>query len=221
LFGRCRQSIGHDRLEGLMKTSAMCNWLLAGALLVPAAQAAGSADDELVQRAVHVCASCHGEAGRSSDARFPALAAQPRDYTIRQLKDFRDKGRAETDVQAYMWGVSALLSDAAIEGLAAYYAQQAPRQGHSTHGALQARGRDIFLHGLPGQGVRACASCHGEKAEGAAGFPRLAGQHADYLVRQLKVFRTPLRPHGVVMKNETRAMNDGQMRAVAAYLQSL
>ena len=204
-----------------MKTSAICSWLLAGALLAPMAHAAGSADDELVQRAVHVCASCHGEGGRSSDARFPALAAQPRDYTIRQLKDFRDKGRAETDVQAYMWGVSALLSDAAIEGLAAYYTQQPPRPGRSSHGALQARGRDIFVNGLPGQGVRACAACHGEKAEGAAGFPRLAGQHADYLVRQLKVFRTPLRPHGVVMKNQTRAMNQGQMRAVAAYLQSL
>lgn len=193
--------------------------LFAMALLAPAAHAA--ADDELVQRAVHVCASCHGDFGRSADSRYPALAGQPREYTIRQLKDFRDKARAETDVQAYMWGISALLTDAAIEGLSDYYAQQEPRPGRATNAALQARGREIFTRGIPAQKVRACASCHGERAEGASGFPRLAGQHADYLVRQLKVFRTPLRPHGVIMKNETRSLNEAQMRAVASYLQSL
>lgn len=195
--------------------------LLAAAFLAGPAQAAGSSDDELVQRAVHVCASCHGDFGRSADSRYPALAAMPREYTIRQLKDFRDTTRSETDVQAYMWGISALLTDGAIEGLADYYAQQEARPGHSTNPTLQARGREIFQRGLPAQGVRACASCHGERAEGAAGFPRLAGQHADYLVRQLKVFRTPLRPHGVIMKNETRSLNEAQMRAVAVYLQSL
>jgi cytochrome c553 len=170
---------------------------------------------------VHVCASCRGEGGRSGDARFPSLAGQPREYTIRQLKDWRDKSRAETDIQAYMFGISALLTDAAIEGLAAYCAEHKPAPGRSAHAMLQTRGRQIYDHGVPAQGVRACASCHGAKAEGAAGFPRLAGQHADDLMRQLEVFRTPLRPHGVVMKNETRALEDEQMRAVAVYLQSL
>lgn len=195
--------------------------LLIAALGAPAAQAAGSADDELVQRAVHVCATCHGDFGRSSDSRFPALAGQAREYTIRQLKDFRDKSRAETDVQAYMYGISALLTDGAIEGLADYYAKQEPRPGRAGSAALMSQGKAIFEKGLPALGVRACASCHGDKAEGQTGFPRLAGQHADYIVRQLKVFKTPLRPHGVIMKNEVRAMNEAQMKAVAAYLQSL
>ena len=195
--------------------------LLIAALGAPAAQAAGSADDELVQRAVHVCATCHGDFGRSSDSRFPALAGQAREYTIRQLKDFRDKSRAETDVQAYMYGISALLTDGAIEGLADYYAKQEPRPGRAGSAALMSQGKAIFEKGLPALGVRACASCHGDKAEGQTGFPRLAGQHADYIVRQLKVFKTPLRPHGVIMKDEVRAMNEAQMKAVAAYLQSL
>lgn len=195
--------------------------LLVSALFAPLAQAAGSADDELVQRAVHVCATCHGDFGRSTDSRFPALAGQAREYTIRQLKDFRDKSRAETDVQAYMYGVSALLTDGAIEGLADYYAKQEPRPGQAGNAALMRQGKAIFEKGLPALGVRACASCHGDKAEGQTGFPRLAGQHADYVVRQLKVFKTPLRPHGVIMKNEVRAMNEAQMKAVAAYLQSL
>ena len=191
------------------------------ALVSPVAQAAGGADDELVQRAVHVCATCHGDFGRGIDSRFPALAGQSPQYTIRQLKDFRDKSRAEGQVQAYMYGISALLSDSAIEGLADYYANQEPRPGQAGDAALMRQGKAIFDKGVPALGIRACASCHGDKAEGQAGFPRLAGQHADYVARQLKVFKTPLRPHGVIMKNEVRAMTDQQMKAVAAYVQSL
>ena len=53
---------------------------------------------------------------------------------------------------------------------------------------------------------KSCASCHGNDGHGTDALPRLAGQHADYIVRQLKVFKTPLRPHGVIMKDEVKAM---------------
>ncbi len=178
--------------------------------------------NETARRAIHVCAACHGDGGRSKTAAYPALAGQPAMYTARQLKDFRAQQRAETDAKAYMWGVSALLDDETIQSLADYYAVQAPLPGHARAPAAALRaGQQIFENGLPAKGVRACASCHGDKAEGAAGFPRLAGQHADYLTRQLKVFSTALRPHGVLMKAETANLSAAQAKAVAAYLQSL
>lgn len=195
--------------------------VLAAALCAPAAQAAGSSDDELVQRAVHVCASCHGDFGRSADSRYPALAGMPRDYTIRQLKDFRDKSRSETDVQAYMWGISALLTDNAIEGLADYYAQQEARPGRSTNTALQARGREIFTRGIPAQKLRACASCHGERAEGAAGFPRLAGQHADYTAAQLNAYRAGTRKNNAQMVTIAAKLSDREIAALADYAAGL
>jgi cytochrome c553 len=196
--------------------------LTASVLAGPArAQPNGKADLEAVQRAVHVCAACHGDAGRSKTALTPSLAGQMREYTIRQLKDFRNQSRAETDIQAYMWGISALLTDDMIEGLADHYAALPPFTGKSTQPRLEAAGRVLFEKGIPSKKVRACASCHGDAAEGASGFPRLAGQRADYLFKQLKAFRTPLRPHGVLMRNEIDGMGDAQLRAVAAYLQSL
>lgn len=185
------------------------------------AQVDNKAELETVKRAVHVCASCHGDEGRSKTTLTPSLAGQMREYTIRQLKDFRNQSRAETDIQAYMWGISALLTDDAIEGLADHYAALPPFSGKSTHPKLEAAGRVLFEKGIPAKGVRACASCHGESAEGASGFPRLAGQRSDYVFKQLKAFRTPLRPHGVLMRKEIDGMNDAQLRAVAAYLQSL
>jgi cytochrome c553 len=178
-------------------------------------------DQNIVRRAIHVCTACHGEGGRSTTAAIPSLAGQMRQYTITQLQDFRSQTRAEAGTRAYMWGVSALLDDAAISGLADYYAAQAPATGKAGPQALVKAGRKIFVDGIPARGVRACASCHGNGAEGAAGFPRLAGQRADYVYSQLKVFSTKLRPHGVVMQNETKSMTASEFRAVAAYLQSL
>ena len=191
------------------------------ALAAPAQAQDMVGGSDLARRAVHVCAACHGEGGRSQTAAYPALAGQPAMYVSRQLKDFRAQQRAETDNKAYMWGVSALLDDDTIQALADYYAAQAPLPGRTKASAAVLRqGRDVFENGLPAKGVRACASCHGDKAEGASGFPRLAGQHADYLYSQLTVFGTRLRPHGVLMKNETANMSPLQMKAVAAYVES-
>jgi cytochrome c553 len=178
-------------------------------------------DQDLVRRAIHVCASCHGEGGRSQQAGIPSLAGQMPQYTIAQLKDFRNQMRAETGSKAYMWGVSALLDDATIAGLAQYYAGQPAATGKPAPTALVKLGRRLYEEGDAARGIRACAGCHSANGEGAAGFPRLAGQRADYVQAQLKVFGTQLRPHGVVMKNETKAMTPAEIRAVAVYVQSL
>jgi cytochrome c553 len=179
-----------------------------------------TSDSTAVQRVVHVCAACHGEEGRSTAPVYPRLAGQMPMYIVAQLRDFRAQTRSESDWQAYMWGISALLDDATISGLAAYYSEQKPAPGKVGDSKLVEAGRKIYEEGIPARGVRACASCHGDNAEGASVFPRLAGQHAEYVLRQLKVFRTRLRPHGVIMADETRNLSDGEMRALAQYVQS-
>jgi cytochrome c553 len=203
-----------------LRALSLATGLLLGTGLAPAQDMA--ANNDMARRALHVCAACHGEGGRSTTAAYPSLAGQPAQYTARQLRDFRAQQRAESDAKAYMWGVSALLDDAAIDALAEHYAAQPPAPGRAkAPRVVLAAGRTLFQEGAPQRGVRACASCHGEKAEGTAGFPRLAGQHADYLLAQLKGFSTRLRPHGVLMKAETAGMTAAEMRAVAFYLQSL
>jgi cytochrome c553 len=105
--------------------------------------------------------------------------------------------------------------------LAEYYANQSPSPGKAGNPKLIEMGRKIFEEGVPARGVRACASCHGDHAQGASVFPRLAGQHADYVLRQLKGFGSRLRPHGILMRNETAHMSELEMRAVTEYVQSL
>jgi cytochrome c553 len=83
-------------------------------------------------------------------------------------------------------------------------------------------GEKIFNGGVSDKGVPACASCHGPKGEGAAAFPRLAGQHADYLIKQLLVFqRTNERPEGSVMKTVAHGLSADDIRAVASFAQQM
>lgn len=191
------------------------------ALAALPARAQDTPANDLVRRAVHVCDACHGEDGRSTTALVPSLAGQMPQYVSAQLRDFRAQTRVETGTRAYMWGVSALLDDATIAGLAEHYASRTPAAGKAGPAALLKQGQRLFTVGDTSRGIRPCASCHGDKAEGQAGFPRLAGQRADYLNAQLKVFKSKLRPHGVVMQQEIARMTPAEMRAVSAYLQSL
>jgi len=176
---------------------------------------------ETVNRASHVCVACHGDGGRSENPVIPSLAGQSRTYLVAQLRDFRSQVRAEPGARGYMWGISALLDDATIDGLADHFAAQTPAPGKPGKPGLVQAGREIFVNGIPARGVIACATCHGEGARGAAGFPRLAGQQADYVYAQLKVFGTALRPHGLVMRAEVKPLSPTDMRAVAEYVQSL
>lgn len=64
-----------------------------------------------------VCAACHGVDGISMIPMYPNLKGQKALYTAKQLKAFRDKTRADP----VMVGMSAGLTDADIDNLAAYY----------------------------------------------------------------------------------------------------
>jgi cytochrome c553 len=66
------------------------------------------------------CAACHGANGEGNGDLFPALAGQEADYTIRTLKAYRS-GDRNNDVNGMMQSFARNLSDAEIEGLAAYY----------------------------------------------------------------------------------------------------
>lgn len=197
--------------------------------------------------AVQVCAACHGVNGQSQSPMVPNLAGQQREYIVNQLRDYRDHTRSNKYAVQYMWGMAGPLTDKQIQGLADYFSQQAPkevsRQATSSAGdiAKLARGKEIFENGIPTQGVIQCNSCHGPKGEGMATFPRIAGQHAYYLIQQLNVWKEPAhkefmevggntwaprtikfaRPHGVLMQNEEKNLSEADIHAVATYLSVL
>jgi cytochrome c553 len=185
-----------------------------------AADVAPTAQQAAEKVANKTCVVCHGTGGRNSSSPFPNLAAQTAPYLEAQLKAFRDQRRADPDAQAYMWSVASGLNDSMISGLAAYYAAQPPAHGQSGDAKLVAAGKVIFEKGMPDEGIPACNLCHGANGEGKTIYPRVAGQHAPYLLKQILLIQNALRVapvmHGVI-KDLTR----DEMLAVTAYVASI
>ncbi len=173
--------------------------------------------------AQQVCSNCHGMMGSAVSPNFPNLAGQTEPYLAAQLNAFKSHGRRDPAGFEYMWGLSRSLTDDQIKGLATYYAGQSPvpQPIEGDRSRFEA-GKTIVTAGVADKGVPACSTCHGADGQGSAAFPRLAGQHADYLVKQLMVFqRTDERPEGSIMKTVAHELTPQNIRDVAGYLQAL
>jgi len=215
-----------DGSRGRQTRRTMPATLLLGAATLLALGSAARADEPdaaartYAQRvAITVCGTCHGPTGNSLQRKYPRLAGQHASYLAAQLKAFRSQTRGDPDAISYMWGMASQLDDASIEALAAYYAGQKAEPSASSAGAAATRGREIYEHGVPAQGVPACSSCHGPDAHGLQDFPRLAGQHAQYVLKQLASFQSNMR-NVAIMHGVAQNLNLGDMDAVAAFLET-
>lgn len=169
--------------------------------------------------AITVCGTCHGTRGNNTNPKFPLLAGQNANYLAAQLKAFHSQTRGDPDAIGYMWGMASELDDGTISALAAYYAAQKPDVSVAASPATIARGREIYEHGVPAQGVPACSTCHGPDAHGMADFPRLAGQHSQYVLKQLSSFQSNMR-NVAIMHGVAQNLQLQEMQSVAAYLQA-
>ena len=170
--------------------------------------------------AVGVCGACHGTHGNSVQPKFPRLAGQNPNYLVAQLKNFRAQTRGDPDAISYMWGMAGPLTDETMDALAKYYSSQKVVSEKVADSAELARGRDIYEHGVASEGVPACMACHGPDAHGIADFPRLAGQHSQYVLKQLGSFQSNMR-NVAVMHGVAQSLKLPEMQAVAAYVESL
>jgi cytochrome c553 len=166
------------------------------------------------------CSKCHGQTGISISPLFPILAAQQASYIELELQLFRERARSDPHARAFMWGIARALDDDQIHALAQYFSSQPAVRGKApSDPTLAAKGKSIFENGVPERDILGCIGCHGPNAEGIHTFPRLAGQHRDYLEIQLRQFNGQLR-ESEIMQRFGHNLTEDEIAAVTEYLAS-
>lgn len=179
----------------------------------------GSADAGATKAAA--CGGCHGMDGNSMVTVIPKLAGQHANYLVKQLSDFKSATRNDPTMMAMAAG----LSEQDVLDIAAYFASQ-KLQGNSGGDAGKiAAGKKIYQGGNPKTGASACMGCHGPKGKGMGPgkIPYLKSQHADYVSKQLRDFKSATRANdnASMMQDVAKKMSDSEIDAVAVYIASM
>ncbi|MEH6608322.1 MAG: cytochrome c4 [Halioglobus sp.] len=191
-----------------------------------AADIAAAGNAEAGESKAVTCSACHGPDGNSVVPTFPKLAGQGARYLLKQMKDIRDGARPVPT----MAGQVDNMSDEDLADIAAFYSGQAS-SGGQTDPELLALGEKVYRNGIMERGVAACSSCHSPNGLGnaPAGFPVLAGQHADYTATQLRMYRKGYEQAGgrdndgdsKIMRTTAFALSDLEIQAVSSYVAGL
>ncbi len=206
-------------MKPMLRPCAAAALALAALLVLPARASAPAAElqraEELVQGR---CSMCHGGDGESSTPAFPRLAGQHAAYITRQLADYQSGRRKNAAMQTVVED----LTPADLGALGRWF-ESRPSHAHAVaNPGLAEAGRQVYEQGHAPAGLVACASCHGPAAQGTATLPRLAGQHAQYIERQLRAFHRRERTNdNAVMHAVASRLDEQQIRAVASYLSAL
>ena len=172
-----------------------------------------------------VCAACHGPDGNSPIPTNPVIAGQHPYYAFNQLLNLKGEGGKPPERPSpIMQGIVAGLSREDMANLALYFSSQKPQPRAARDAELVKLGQQIYRGGILKKGLAACASCHGPDGSGIpAQFPRLAGQHSQYTVDQLKAFRADQRRNDPnrMMRLVAEKLSDREMAAVAEFIQGL
>ena len=169
-----------------------------------------------------VCAACHGADGNSTSPNYPNLAGQQPEYITKQLMNFKSGARKNPIMQGIV--ASSNLTPDDMKNLGAYFSQQVLKPGAAKDKTLAEEGQKIYKGGDAATGTPACAACHGPTGAGIPSeFPRLGGQHAEYVYTQLNNFRLGDRANdgGKMMRTIAARLTDHEMKAVAEYVSGL
>lgn len=196
--------------------------VLAALMSAPAlaAEAAAPSKPDLARGQViaATCGACHTSDGTRGLATYPILQGQHAEYLVKQLTEFKAGKRSNP----IMNGMAAPLTDADMKNVAAFYASKKPVLGAAKNKDTVALGEKIYRGGIAEKKVPACAGCHGPSGAGLpVQYPRLSGQHAEYVELQLTTFRSGARANSQQMLDIAARMSDAEIKAVADYVAGL
>jgi cytochrome c553 len=171
-----------------------------------------AAHAQAIEQKAAVCQACHLTGMLQSTSVIPNIWGQNAGYIYIQLRDFKS-GERNAPEDAAMRGFVATMSDADMLEIAKYAATQPwPKVGPiSTDKALLKKGADAMA-------VLPCGGCHFNDWKGFSANPRIGDQSSAYLAATFRQFRSGSRANSPGMSDLLRTLDEGDIDAVAAYL---
>jgi len=203
---------------------AILRTLVAAATLTAAAISAHaqgiSGDAQAGQKKADMCIGCHGIPGYQNSFpeihKVPMISGQTDKYMVAALNAYKKGERKHPSMR----GIAASLSDQDMADLAAYYASHVGKTAPETPRSASTQVAALIEKG-------ACISCHGANFSKPIdpSYPKLGGQHADYLFVALKAYTVEGnqkvgRANGI-MAGIAKQYTPAEMRAMAKYIASL
>ena len=148
----------------------------------------------------------------------PRLAGQRPQYIESQIRSFREHTRDNPFSRQYMWGAVAALGPNAARDLAIYFATISPKPANDGDWNLAAKGKIIYLEGIPEANVVSCYACHGPNAEGVRDIPRLGGLSYFYLKGRLEQWNEGYHSGPSPMPMVASHLGPDEIEALASYL---
>lgn len=168
--------------------------------------------------AVRNCTWCHGTSAQGYTI-APRLAGQRSLYLESQIRSFREHVRDNPFSRQYMWSAVAALRPDVAHDLATYFAALPPKAANDGDRSLSAKGRAIYMEGIPEANIAACYACHGPNAEGIRDIPRLGGLSYDYLKTRLQQWGQGYHSTaGSPMPVVARSLGPNEIEALTSYL---
>ncbi len=193
--------------------------LACGALMLTPAVAQ---DAKAGEAKVSMCIGCHAIPGYQASYpeihKVPMIAGQGAKYIVAALNAYKKGERKHPTMRA----IAGSMSEADMADVAAYYEQEG-KAAVAAAGAAAAPSPAVAELLKKG----ACASCHGENMSKPIdpSYPKLAGQHADYLFVALKAYQTEKNPQvgrsNPVMMGMAKPYTQKELKELSAYIASL
>lgn len=170
---------------------------------------------------IATCTACHGATGVSPAPDWPNLAGQGEKYLIKQITEIKEGKRPVPQMAPFVGS----LSRQDIEDISAFYASQTAPAG-VTDPRFISLGEALYKGGDSKKGIPACSSCHLPTGSGnaPAGYPHIAGQKTEYIIKQLKDFREGHRTNDgdtKIMRTIAEKLSNKEVEAVANYISGL
>ena len=172
------------------------------------------------QKKAAMCIGCHGIPGYRASFpeihQVPMISGQGAKYIVSALNAYKKGERKHPTMR----GIASSLSDQDIADVAAYYASHQAPASTAAAPAPSAAVAELLKKGN-------CASCHGEglnkPIDGT--YPKLAGQHADYLFVALKAYKTENNANigrgNAIMGGMAKPFSNAELKSLADYIGSL